>query len=363
MGLEWTDAILAECERLYCDERLSLAETARRLGTNPDSVKRSLSLVGIATRGHSEAVVLKSRQRTDLDISPFEEIKSQFGAYWLGFIAADGSVREGPRSARVTIELTARSAAVLDPFASHFGRKLRRRTRPGLNGNDKTYLMVIVDVNSRALVDTLIEKGVGPHKAEDPGLTLAWDATPESLRHHFVRGCFDGDGSAFEAGNSGHFVLELSGNRHLLEVIRAALVDELGVAAPALVGRRTRHKDAFATVRWGAPLDICKIRGWLYRDHDHCLEYKREIMARVPDRSSPSKASRFRGVSCLYGRWKAKAYPGGRNGKTVSLGTFDEELDAARAYDDYIFELKGAEAPQNLKGLEYIALPAIYATT
>lgn len=42
----------------------------------------------------------------------------------------------------------------------------------------------------------------------------------------------------------------------------------------------------------------------------------------------------------------------------MCLGTFDEEEDAARAYDEYIFESKGSEAPQNLKGLEYIVPPA-----
>lgn len=201
------------------------------------------------------------------------------------------------------IELTARSGLFLKPFADHFGRPLRYRTKPELNRNGKTYDMVFTSVNSRALVEALIDKGVGPHKARSPELIRALDSTPPALRHHFIRGYFDGDGSAFETGGvTGRIVLELAGNRYLLRAIRTILVDDLGVAPSAIVHDKAGHTDAFGTIRWTAPIHICKIRGWLYRDCAHCLDSKREILLRSDDRRPATKPSRFRGVSAVGAR-------------------------------------------------------------
>lgn len=56
------------------------------------------------------------------------------------------------------------------------------------------------------------------------------------------------------------------------------------------------------------------------------------------------RTSLYRGVSRRYGRWKARIK---QNGTDLAIGDFDNELDAARAYDEKARELHGAAAVLN----------------
>ena len=62
-------------------------------------------------------------------------------------------------------------------------------------------------------------------------------------------------------------------------------------------------------------------------------------------------SSRYRGVDwCdVAKRWRARIYPGG---KTVNLGLFEAEIDAALAYDRAARQLYGAFARLNFPGKE-----------
>lgn len=62
----------------------------------------------------------------------------------------------------------------------------------------------------------------------------------------------------------------------------------------------------------------------------------------------PGSASRFKGVSFCKttGRWRAKIL---RDGKTVCLGRYDDEADAARAYDKAAYEAWGNDCHLNFE--------------
>lgn len=62
------------------------------------------------------------------------------------------------------------------------------------------------------------------------------------------------------------------------------------------------------------------------------------------DAGGPIRTSRFRGVSRRYGKWKARIK---QNGSDLVIGDFDDELEAAYAYDAKARQLHGDKAMLN----------------
>jgi AP2 domain len=203
---------------------------------------------------------------------------------------------------------------------------------------------VMIASSNMALVDDLRQAGIIERKSCDGAIVDALLRTPWELRRHFVRGLFDGDGSAFDSAN-GRRVLELSGHPLMLENAREMAVQELGLAPNRLVA--SGAVGSFATLRWRHPLDVAKLTLWLYDGASIWLERKRAVLERPLRRGA---ASIYRGVyRHRSGRWAAKVGVGGPGGRRiVSAGVYDEEVSAARAYDRLVRKLLGRSAPVNL---------------
>jgi hypothetical protein len=120
---------------------------------------------------------------------------------------------------------------------------------------------VAIMSGNAARVHDLRCAGITERKSSNPELVLALERCPPALRRHFVRGLFDGDGSAFEASN-GRRILELSGHATMLSRVRSLVTDELAVAWNRLVLPLAGTE--FATLRWRHPLDVAKLSLLLY---------------------------------------------------------------------------------------------------
>lgn len=168
---------------------------------------------------------------------------------------------------------------------------------------------------------------------------------PEALRRHFIRGLFDGDGSAFDSA-TGVRVLEFSGHVLMLELVRALAVEEPAVPWNRLVYPCHGH-ESFATLRWRHPLDVAKLTAWLYDGATVWLNRKRLVLARP---FTTVGASIYRGVVRRRGtdRWQANVGLGGRGGRVVSAGVYDDEVATARGHDRLARELRGPREPLNL---------------
>jgi hypothetical protein len=166
----------------------------------------------------AEVVRRRARQRSP-GASYFESICDESRAYWLGFIAADGWLAQEARDTRFGLQLAGRDAEHLALLAGH----LDLRVRPAAEDH------VVIKSGNAALVHDLRRAGITERKSSNPELVLALERCAAALRRHFVRGLFDGDGSAFEA-SSGRRVLELSGHATMLSRVRSLVADELAVA-------------------------------------------------------------------------------------------------------------------------------------
>jgi hypothetical protein len=281
-----------------------------------------------------DEVVRRRARGRSAGASYFRTICDEARAYWLGFIAADGFLCRETRGVRFGVQLAERDRGHLCVLAACLELPIRR------SADGK----VLIRSSNAALVHDLRRAGIIERKSTDDAIVSTLARCPASLRRHFVRGLFDGDGSAFEAGN-GRRVLEFSGHRLMLGRLRAMVSEELGVAWSELVSPSRAHP-SFATIRWRHPLDLVKLREWLYADASVWLDRKRAVLDRPLRVRS---ASIYRGVG--RGRannWRANVGVGGPGGSAVSAGVFPDEVSAARGYDRLVRELRGPMAALNL---------------
>src|SRR5699024_9205607 len=142
-----------------------------------------------------EGVELKNvstyRQKYKINHNFFDEIDTEEKAYWLGFLYADGCVREDRGCFRLGLQ--ARDVRHLEKFresldSNHTIKETNKVT------NEKIYYGNYIFIHSKKLVKNLVEKGCFENKS----LTLkfpSYDIVPKHLIYHFIRGYFDGDGS------------------------------------------------------------------------------------------------------------------------------------------------------------------------
>lgn len=133
----------------------------------------------------------------------FEVINTEDKAYWAGFIAADGGIRQDFGKTR--IELNIRDYHHLEKY------------RDSINGNQPIAESVrpknhscYIDTNCKKIGKDLYNLGITPKKS----LTLQIDFSkiPQDLWHHFIRGYFDGDGSLnkYKRENHNYYEWEFS---------------------------------------------------------------------------------------------------------------------------------------------------------
>jgi hypothetical protein len=310
----------------------SLRAIAADFDVSAGAVVGALKRTGFAVA--PEEVVRRRARERSAGASYFETISDEARAYWLGFIAADGFLCRQTRGMRFGVELADKDVDHLSVLAASLEVPLHHTARG----------KVVIRSANAALVYDLRRAGIIERKSTDDAIVLALERCPAPLRRHFARGLFDGDGSAFDNASGGR-VLEFSGHRLMLERLRVMVAEELGVAWSGLVTPSGAHP-SFATIRWRHPLDLAKLREWLYADASVWLDRKRAVLDRPLRVRS---ASIYRGIG--RGRannWRASVGVGGRRGSAVSAGVFPDEVSAAKGYDRLVQELRGPRAALNL---------------
>lgn len=116
----------------------------------------------------------------------FDEIDTEEKAYWLGFIYADGNVRNTNGSYQLVIELNSIDFNHLKKFRKHIGSNKPIKTRKNRN-------MCSITLNSKNLVTKLFEIGCIENKTVNGYIEPAV-LSNDMLKKAFLRGFLDGDG-------------------------------------------------------------------------------------------------------------------------------------------------------------------------
>jgi DNA-binding XRE family transcriptional regulator len=249
---------------------------ARDFGTNPTTVCQVLERHCVPRRSVSEA-----RRIYSCDHSFFQQIDSETKAYWLGFIAADGSVYKS--ALKVTLSSKDRDHLLrlkADLHSDHplkdNAAKDRRKSYANTRASSTFYL------RSSQIIEGLARHGVMPRKT----FKLEWpNFLPDELLRHYLRGYFDGDGCFSMTGGS--YVRKRDGQR--LPALSWSIVgteafclgaqEYLVEAAGVSRTRVSPCRPGMSTYRliYGGKHQVSRIYRLLYDDASVYLPRKREV--------------------------------------------------------------------------------------
>lgn len=159
-------------------------KVAKHFNVSISPIKRILKLNGVEL----------TNRRYNVNEHYFDDIDTEEKAYWLGFLYADGYIRERKSGDSLEMKLSIKDKSHLELFRSSICSN--HKIVDGFNkvnykGGVSTSHMCCLAIYSANLVKSIKTKGFHSRKTftiERPNIT-------DDLMNHFIRGYFDGDGS------------------------------------------------------------------------------------------------------------------------------------------------------------------------
>jgi hypothetical protein len=204
----WTEKEVQDLKRLYIDEDIPAEMIMQHFGRSWRSIT-------------GKAFTLKLRRPKPNPCGAvrdyFHTIDSDEKAYWLGFIAADGTVCITGRQHVVRIDL--------QPRDLHWLERFRDTVAPGMKITKHKERSYSVGIGSQEMVNDLIALGIRPRKS----WSLEWPNVPEAFVMPFLLGYFDGDGSFRPRKGRRDYQWIMIGTKALLTTARIYLQHHTGV--------------------------------------------------------------------------------------------------------------------------------------
>ena len=239
---------------------------ATELGIDRDTVTRYLRSLNIPIRPNHPV-------KHTVDSSGFHNLSSDWHAYWLGFLAADGCVREvtGKNSLALQVHLQKSDESHLHNFM----RGLKVSVTVHTSQKTDSARISLYDKN---LVSALAYWGIVPNKT----LTMTWPGhLPPELVPAYIRGYFDGDGTVYlryHLRSTGQYLETvcrfISGSIPFLERLQREL-QERGIKTRSI--DRNQQTNAFVLPLSSQRENLLAFSNILYRGHTICLERKRAV--------------------------------------------------------------------------------------
>ena len=164
----------------------SMSSTCKKFHTTSGTLKKIFKERNIYIRNRSEQCVLENIKRTkDINHFYFDTVNNE-NSYYLGFLAADGTVRKDRNEIKVGL------SKVDKEFLINFKNKLQSEKEVKDYITTKGFEVSEFCFSSLNIKTQLAKYGIVPNKTYK-GLDL--NLIPELFKLPFIKGFFDGDGS------------------------------------------------------------------------------------------------------------------------------------------------------------------------
>lgn len=203
----------------------------------------------------------------------FERIDTEWKAYWLGFLYADGCVVMRNQNGKMKYALSLALSSIDKNHVEKFSRSLQSDAPIKValtNYKDKKYAKIVV--NNKKICEDLSRLGCVPTKT----LVLSFPVSsqvPDNLLRHFIRGYFDGDGCIHVNKEKRECSINFIGTLEFLTRLQSILEKECGFR-PVKIQKKKNNK-AYA-LQYGHLKSIEKFYRYLYKDCNIMLDRKFE---------------------------------------------------------------------------------------
>lgn len=168
----------------YLNGNESISYVSNKYGINRKSIERRLKEKGISAKK------IINCYETAFDIIDTEE-----KAYWLGFIYADGFVCTNTYTVGFGLKLDDKETVIAFTNFMQFKGGCNITESHKFGSKEKQGYMCTTQITNKHLWETLVNKGVVPHKSLILDFPKEEWFSDTKLIYHFLRGYCDGDGT------------------------------------------------------------------------------------------------------------------------------------------------------------------------
>lgn len=265
------------------------------------------------------------------DKSFFKKIDNHQKAYWLGYIYADGNVF------KKCLSITSCDKEVLEAFKMDIKSEHSIITDDyNSRQNPKNSIAYKISISDTELINYLNLLGIIERKS----LILKFpdeNQVPNEFINNFMLGYFDGDGSIqiYKSKNNNKWNFSIISTFDFCDKFQKILIKNCNLFDSKLIKyKRLQDKDIWEVHICGVYTDkLDRIYNFLYKDINFCLSRKRNIFLEILKNGKRENfGSKYIGVIKSFNKWQSRIKI---NKININLGRYDDEIAAAKAYDNY----------------------------
>lgn len=263
--------------RLFTDEQEAVIAQRYLEGESTRALARDLGCDRIAIKGTLERQGVEQRSPAErnrvyvLNPHVFDVIDNELAAYWLGFAYADGCVY------KKTFKAGLRGAdgnhlKKLRAFMQSESPVHRYTTKSG-------HKVAHIEFTDQHLAQQLRQLGIIPKRSKFQAMI---EQVPEHLYHHWLRGLFDGDGSARKRPG-----IEFCGSKEMMEWIRVLLSKKAQTNPNLGIQKHTTANLYY--LRYDGRKQAIRIAAYMYQDATTWMDRKRDKIKHWPKPQEPKR--------------------------------------------------------------------------
>lgn len=244
------------CMKLYYEYNLPIYKIAMMYGISDVGLGRIMKENKENTRGHN---IGKNSQNTF-----FQIINRKDKAYFLGLLAADGSVvskKKNHSSTTLSLCLKKEDQYILQEFIDRAKLDTEVKYDNYIRNKEEKQRNTIayIRINSVNMCNDLVKYGIIQNKSNKNSIFIP--NIRKDLIPHFIRGYFDGDGIAFSDGKIG-----FCGSEKIIHQIKDYLCHNLDITNNNI---NYNKFNSIYYIQWSKKYDTYQISNFLYKRCDN----------------------------------------------------------------------------------------------
>ena len=253
MPAKYTNEILETAYDLIVNKGYSANKASKELGIDNGTMRKRLK--------ERYGQIFLPDGKKQIDSTFFSKIDTEEKAYWLGFLTADGYVKDN------IIELAL--AEIDKKHVENFKTSIKSQhalSKKTSKINDKTFYSYRISIRDKQMANDLRSYGLTNNKSYDAYIPSEIQI-PNNLFRHYIRGMFDGDGSIYNGAN-GINISIITASEQMHKDFYYAVKKHINIE---MLARITRN---LFELRLFSKKDVYRFLSWIYDDSTIYLERK-----------------------------------------------------------------------------------------